>query len=349
MAPMCMYACDARDGVPTNWHVMHLGARAAGGCGLVITEATAVQARGRISLEDVGIWNDAQREAWRPVTAQIRELGAVPVIQLAHAGRKAGTRRPWEPRGPYPDSEFHDPQHGPEALAPVGPSALAFADAYRVPIELDDAGLEQIRDAFVAATLRAVEAGFLGVELHMAHGYLLQSFLSPLCNLRTDRWGGDFDGRVRFPLTVCEAVRKALPDALPLLVRISATDWAEGGWDLEQSVALTKRLRECGVDVIDVSSGGAVPHGTIGPVGSKLEPGYQVPFAARIRSDTGVCTAAVGLITEPQHAQSLVEQGSADLVLLGRELLRSPHWAQHAAAALGAAPCWPRHYDWAVG
>ena len=349
MSPMCMYACDPRDGVPTPWHMLHLGARAAGGCGLIMAEATSVDPRGRISLEDTGLWNDRQRDGWRPVTEQIRQLGGTPMIQLAHAGRKAGTRRPWEVRGPYPDDELHDPERGPTELTPVGPSAVPFTQGYRTPAALDQQGLQMVRDRFVSATRRAVQAGFEGVELHMAHGYLLQSFLSPLCNLRTDSYGGDLAARTRFPLEVVELVRAELPDNLPLLVRISATDWADGGWDVDQSVEFARELAARNVDLVDVSSGGAVAHGKITAVGKALDPGYQVPFAARIRRESGIATGAVGLITTPRHAEAIIADGDADLVFLGRQLLRSPHWAHEAAAELGHAPTWPRHYGWTLG
>lgn len=349
MSPMCMYACDERDGVPTSWHVLHLGARAAGGCGLVIAEASSVDPRGRISLEDTGLWNDEQRDAWRPVTQQIRELGGAPIIQLAHAGRKAGTRRPWEGRGPYREDEFHALELGARELWPVGASAIPFAEGYRTPSALDEEGLDGLRKSFVSATRRAVEAGFVGVELHMAHGYLLHSFNSPLCNLREDTYGGDFEGRTRFPLEIVELVRAELPDELPLLVRISATDWADGGWDLDQSVAFARELKKRGVDLVDVSSGGAVAHGKTTALAKALNPGYQVPFAARIREEAQIPTAAVGLITDARHAESIVVEAKADLVLLGRELLHSPHWAHKAAQVLGAQASWPRHYAWAVG
>jgi 2,4-dienoyl-CoA reductase-like NADH-dependent reductase (Old Yellow Enzyme family) len=349
LSPMCMYSCDALDGVPHAFHLQHLASRAAGGCGLVITEATAVDHRGRISLADAGIWNDDQAGGWQPIAAAIADLGAVPCIQLAHAGRKAGTRVPWAERGPLPDEEFSDGVHGPQELHPVGPSAIPFAEGWRTPHELAPVELINLASAWAAAASRAVNAGFQVVELHMAHGYLLHSFLSPLTNRRTDAYGGELAGRMRFPLLVAEAVREKLPDSMPLLVRISATDWAEGGWNIEESVIFASRLKRCGVDLITCSSGGAVRQGRHAPVTYSVEPGYQVPFAERIRQETGIATAAVGLITEPRHAEQIVAGGQADVVLLGRELLRNPYWPQHAAAELGADPPWPKQYAWAVG
>lgn len=345
MSPMCMYSCDARDGVPTDFHLQHLASRAAGGVGLVLTEATAVEARGRISLQDAGLWEDRQVPAWRRVVDAIHALGAPIAVQLAHAGRKAGTYRPWDGSGPVADADFHDLVHDGAALHPVGPSAIPFQDGMRVPHALDEVALESVLAAWVAAAERALAAGFDAVEIHLAHGYLLHQFLSPLVNRREDRWGGDLEGRLRFPLAVVAAVRAAWPAERPLLVRISATDWADGGWDVDGSVELARRLRAVGVDVVDVSSGGAVPQARIGPVGGALEPGYQVPFAARIRREAGIATAAVGLITEPAHAEAIVAAGDADLVLLGRALLREPYWCQHAARALGAVPKVPPQYE----
>jgi len=319
VAPMCEYS--AVDGVPDDWHLVHLASRAVGGFGLVIAEATGVVPEGRISPGCPGLWNDAQTEAWARVVRSVAAAGAVPAIQLAHAGRKASTGLPWVDPGPL------RPEDG--AWPVVGPSPVPFADGYPIPEELDHAGIGRIVDAFAAATTRAVAAGFRMVEVHAAHGYLLHSFLSPVSNRRTDAYGGDAEGRMRLLLEVAAAVRGALPDELPLAVRISATDWIEGGWDLDGSVELARRLRDLGTDLVDCSSGGTarVPI----PTG----PGYQVPFAARIRREVDVPTAAVGLITEPQQAAAIVADGEADVVLLAREALRDPYFPRTAAVALG--------------
>lgn len=315
LSPMCQYAA-AEDGLASDWHLLHYGARALGGIGLSIVEAAAVTPGGRISPADLGLWADEQVPALKRVTDFIRAQGSVAGIQLAHAGRKASG-------------------HG----AAIGPSPLAFGPGSPVPRTLDDAGLEQLIAAFVLAAKRALAAGFEVVELHMAHGYLLHSFLSPLSNRRDDAYGGSFDNRARFPLAVAAAVRAVWPDELPLLVRISATDWAEGGWDLEQSVRFAGLLGELGVDLIDVSSGGTLPDAV-----PPAAPGYQVPFARAIRERTGLPTGAVGLITEPRQAEDILASGSADAIFLGRELLRRPHWPLNAAALLDADIGWPERY-----
>jgi 2,4-dienoyl-CoA reductase-like NADH-dependent reductase (Old Yellow Enzyme family) len=348
LSPMCTYSCESRDGRPTSWHLHHLAARAAGGVGLVLTEATAVEARGRISLQDTGLWNDRQVDAWRPVTAAVAAMGAVPGVQLAHAGRKAGTRRPWDGRGPVSPDDFHDPDHDADALWPVGPSAEPFDPRMRVPHALDENELAMVREAWVEAARRAADAGFRVLEVHMAHGYLLHQFLSPLVNLRNDRAGGDLGGRMSFPLEVVRAVRAEWPDDLPLLVRISATDWVDGGWDLEQSVAFAVQLREAGVDLVDVSSGGAVPGAQPGGLRGAPEPGFQVPFARDIRTRAGIAAGAVGLITGAEQAAAIVANGDADVVLLGRALLHDPYWPHHAAERLGTVPRWPAPYAWAL-
>lgn len=330
MSPMCQYS--ARDGVPGHWHLVHLGARAVGGAALVMVEATAVLPEGRISPADTGLWSDAHVDAFRPVAAFIRAQGAVPAIQLAHAGRKAGTDLPWLGGAPVPP--------GQGGWTPVAPSPLPFADGYQVPREVTPADLDRVESAFVAAVERAAAAGFQAVELHMAHGYLLHEFLSPITNRRADEYGGAaFEDRARFPLRVAAAVRAAWPADLPLLVRLSCTDWVEGGWDLESSIALCRRLRDLGVDLADCSSGGIVSDARI-----PAAPGFQVPFAAEIRRQAGIPTAAVGLITAPAQAEQIVATGQADAVLLGRELLRDPHWPLHAARALGAEVEWPAQY-----
>jgi 2,4-dienoyl-CoA reductase-like NADH-dependent reductase (Old Yellow Enzyme family) len=329
VSPMCQYS--AREGVPTPWHLVHLGSRAVGGAGLVIAEASAVSAEGRISPDDSGLWTDEQAAAWAEVARFVAEQGAVPGIQLAHAGRKASTGAPWRGGKPVAASEG--------GWRPVAPSALAFAEGHPLPRELATDELDLVVGAFRDAARRAEQAGFQLVEIHMAHGYLLHQFLSPLTNRRTDAFGGSLENRMRLPLAVARAVREAFPVERPVFARISATDWVEGGWDLEQSVALARALGENGVDVVDCSSGGAVPHATV-PLG----PGYQVPFAAAIRERAGIPTCAVGLITEPRQAEAIVASGQADLVLLAREMLRDPYWPLHAARALGADVGWPDQY-----
>lgn len=331
VSPMCQYSCE--NGLATDWHLVHLGSRAVGGAALVIAEATAVEPQGRISPHDLGIWSDEHVEPLRRVARFIREQGAVPGIQLNHAGRKASTFRPWEGEGPVP------PEQG--GWAVVGPSAVPFAPGYPVPEPLDEGGIRRIVEAFAAAARRALAAGFQVVEVHAAHGYLLHQFLSPLSNRRADAYGGSLDNRTRFVREVVGAVREAWPAGLPLFVRISATDWVEGGWTLEDSVLLARTLRELGADLIDCSSGGVVPGASI-PIG----PGYQVPLAERVRREAGVRTGAVGLITEPAQADAVVREGKADLVLLGRQLLRDPYWPLRAAHELGhsAEAPWPVQY-----
>ena len=329
VSPMCEYS--AIDGVPQTWHLVHLGSRAVGGAGLVIAEATAVEARGRISPADTGIWNDAQSEAWTPIVSFIAEQGAVAGIQLAHAGRKASTAPPWV------DKRTVAPDQG--GWIPVDPSALAYSESYPTPVALDAQGIDDIVEAFRTATRRAVDCGFRVIEIHAAHGYLLHQFLSPLSNQRTDQWGGSFENRIRFTRSVVSAVRSAMPESLPLLVRISATDWVPGGWDIEQSIELSRQLKVDGVDLVDVSSGGLSEHQVIDAV-----PGYQVPFAARIREEAGVATSAVGLITEAEQAEIILKSGQADLVQLARELLRDPYWPRCAAKELGVTIKPPKQY-----
>lgn len=322
VSPMCEYS--AIEGVPQAWHLVHLGSRAVGGAGLVMAEATAVEARGRISPADTGIWNQTQAEAWAPIADFIAGQGAVAGIQLAHAGRKASTAAPWEKQRTV--------EPGVGGWTPVAPSAMAFSDSYPMPEALDGQAIEDIIDAFRVAACRAVECGFRVIEIHAAHGYLLHEFLSPLSNLRSDEWGGRFENRIRLTRRVASAVRSAMPDALPLLVRISATDWVDGGWDVEQSIELSRVLKDEGVDLIDVSSGGLSEHQVI-----EVAPGYQVPFAARIRREAGIATSAVGLITQAAQAEAILENRQADLVQLARELLRDPYWPRRAAKALGVA------------
>jgi len=329
VSPMCEYS--AVDGVPQPWHLVHLGSRAVGGAGLVIAEASAVEARGRISPADTGIWNEAQRDAWAGITRFIAQQGAVAGIQLAHAGRKASVDVPW--RG---GARLEIDAGG---WTPVAPSAIAYSVGDAAPEALDEAGIQAIIAAFVQGARFALDAGFELAEVHAAHGYLLHEFLSPLTNRRSDAWGGSFDNRIRLTREVVAAVRAVWPERLPLFVRLSATDWAEGGWDLEQSIALSRVLAGEGVDLIDVSSGGLVSHQAI-----TAGPGYQVPFAARIRAEAGVATGAVGLITEPAQADAIITAGQADIVLLARELLRDPYWPRRAAKELGARIDAPEQY-----
>ena len=330
MSPMCQYS--AVDGRVGDWHVVHYGARAVGGVGLVIVEAAGVEARGRISSADVGIWEDGQVEPLARVVRVVAENGAAPGIQLAHAGRKASVRPPWD-QGGVPRL----PADG--GWTPVAPSALPFAAGHATPEPLDEAGIAGVVRAFAAAARRALAAGFQVVEIHAAHGYLLHEFLSPLSNQRTDRYGGSLENRTRIVREVVEAVRREWPDRLPLLLRVSCTDWTEGGWDLPQTVELAREVRALGVDVIDCSSGGNVATARI-PAG----PGYQVPFAEVVRRDAAVATAAVGMITSPAQAETVIRSGQADLVLLARELLRDPHFPLRAARELGVDGPWPLQY-----
>jgi len=327
MPPMCQYS--AVDGLVQPWHRRHYAERAVGGAGLLIVEATGVQAVGRISPACLGLWNDAQTEAFRPLVADVHAAGAKIAVQLAHAGRKASTYVGWEGSGAVP------PEKG--GWTVVGPGTEAFDPTYPVPVALDEAGLQRVIDDFAAAARRAVAAGFDAVELHGAHGYLIHQFLSPLTNRRTDRWGGSFENRSRLAVEVTRAVRKAIPETMPLLIRLSATDWVEGGWDADQTVALVQRLRDEGVDFVDVSSGGLVPGAKI-PVG----PGYQVPFAGRIRREAGLATGTVGLITDAAQAEAILQAGDADAVLFGRLLLRDPYFPLRSAPADARKP--PKQY-----
>ncbi|MBV8547766.1 MAG: NADH:flavin oxidoreductase/NADH oxidase [Acidobacteria bacterium] len=329
VSPMCQYSSD--DGLPNDWHFVHLGSRAVGGAGLVMVEASGVSPEGRITAWDSGIWSQQHADAFRPIAAFIESNGAVAGIQLAHAGRKASTDVPWRGGRVIPE--------GPHSWQTVAPSPIPFRHGEPVPHELTAGEIDDIVEQFARSTALALDAGFHVVELHMAHGYLLHEFLSPLSNVRTDDYGGSLENRMRFPLRVTERVRQTWPDHLPLFVRISASDWAEGGWDLPQSIEFAKRLRDLGVDLIDCSSGGAVP-------GAKIEigPGYQVPFARAIRAEAGIATGAVGLITDAHQADEIIRSGSADAVLLARELLRDPYWPLHAAHILGVDVPWPDQY-----
>jgi 2,4-dienoyl-CoA reductase-like NADH-dependent reductase (Old Yellow Enzyme family) len=326
---MCEYS--SIDGFAADWHLVHLGARAQGGAGLVILEASAVTPQGRISDADLGIWKDEHIPNLQRIAAFIHSQGARAGIQLAHAGRKASMS------APFTGERLLQPSEG--GWQPVAPSAIAFSPTYAVPAALDQAGIEAVIEAFRQATLRALTAGFDLVEIHAAHGYLLHQFLSPLANQRTDDYGGSFENRTRLALQVVDTVRATWPAHLPLAVRISATDWADGGWNIDESVQLAKLFRARGVDLVDASSGGMVPNAKI-PLG----PGYQVEFAARIRREAEIPTAAVGLITDPGQANTIIANGEADIVLLARELLRDPYWPVHAAAALGEPASWPPQY-----
>jgi 2,4-dienoyl-CoA reductase-like NADH-dependent reductase (Old Yellow Enzyme family) len=330
VSPMCMYSSE--DGFANEWHLVHLGARAVGGAGMVMAEATAISPEGRISPTDMGIWTDEHVAPLERCTEFIHQHGAVAGIQLAHAGRKASTAQPWKGR------HYVGEEDG--GWRPIlAPSALPFDDDAPTPKALDQAGIEQIIDHFRDGARRALEAGFKLVEIHAAHGYLLHEFLSPLSNHRSDSYGGSLENRTRLVREVTEAVRSEWPDELPLFVRISATDWVDGGWDAEQSVELAKMLAPLGVDLVDCSSGGVVPDAKI-PVAT----GYQVDFAERIRRESDMPTAAVGLITEPKQADAIIRDGRADLVLMAREFLRDPHWPLHAARELGMDVTWPEQY-----
>jgi 2,4-dienoyl-CoA reductase-like NADH-dependent reductase (Old Yellow Enzyme family) len=334
MSPMCQYSTD--DGMATDWHLVHLGSRAVGGVGLVMVEATAVTADGRISPGDMGIWGEQHVEPLARIARFVHSQGAIAGIQLAHAGRKASCAPPW--RG---GARLKTAESG--GWPVVGPSPIPFNDGDPPPIELDLARIKGTIAAFEDATRRALTAGFKTVEVHAAHGYLLHEFLSPLSNQRTDLYGGSLQNRMWLTLQVSERVRALVPAELPVFVRISATDWVEGGWDADQSVVLAGRLKELGIDLIDVSSGALTPTARI-PVGK----GYQVPFARRIRCEAKIMTGAVGLITEAQHANEIITGGDADLVFIARELLREPYWALKAQAELGAEPSWPIPYGYAV-
>ncbi|HEU5021347.1 MAG TPA: NADH:flavin oxidoreductase/NADH oxidase [Bryobacteraceae bacterium] len=327
VSPMCQYSCA--DGFATDWHLVHLGSRAVGGAGLVIMEATAVSAEGRISPQDHGIWLDAHIPKLRQISDFIRAQGSFAGIQLAHAGRKASTWRPWDGDGAVPVE-----QGGWKEV--YAPSAIPFNAKYPQPIALDAAGIRKVVSDFTSAARRAREAGFDLIEIHSAHGYLLHEFLSPLSNHRIDEYGGSFENRIRLLLETVRAVRSEAP----LFVRISATDWAGGGWDADQSVALAKVLKSEGVDLIDTSSGGLIPNAKI-----PVAPGFQAPFAARIRKEAGIATGAVGLITEPKQADEIIRNAQADMVLLAREFLRDPYWPLHAAEALSQPISWPVQYE----
>lgn len=329
MSPMCQYS--AEDGFANDWHLVHLGSRAVGGAALIIQEATAVNAEGRITPGDLGIWSDAHIPFLQRINTFIAAQGAVPGIQLAHAGRKASHRAPWL------GGTALKPEEG--AWQTVGPSALAFSEHTPAPQALDRAGIQKVIADFRSAAMRALQAGYKMVEVHAAHGYLLHSFYSPLSNHRTDEYGGSFDNRIRLLLEVTAAVQEVWPKDLPLFVRISATDWEDGGWTGTDSVQLALRLKEMGVDLIDCSTGGNTPAAKI-PAG----PLYQVPFAEQVKRGAGIATGAVGIITKPQEAEAILQQNQADLIIIAREFLRHPYFPLHAANELGVDVPWPDQY-----
>ena len=330
VSPMCEYS--SVDGYANDWHLVHLGSRAVGGAGLVLTEATAVLPEGRISPQDLGIWKDEHVDALKRIVSFIHEQGSVAGMQLAHAGRKASTRRPWEGDGVVPETEG-----GWQNV--MAPSAIPFADNYPTPQALTVDGIQQVVRAFAAAVRRACDAGFRVIEIHAAHGYLIHEFLSPLSNHRDDTYGGSFENRTRLIREIVTTVRSSWPKGAPLFVRISATDWVEGGWDLEQSIELARSLKQLGVDLIDCSSGGTVPHAKI-----QAGPGYQTPFAHQIRHEAQILTGAVGMITSPIQAEQIIGTGQADAVVIAREFLRDPYWPLRAAKKLGQPISWPVQY-----
>jgi 2,4-dienoyl-CoA reductase-like NADH-dependent reductase (Old Yellow Enzyme family) len=330
VSPMCQYSSE--EGMPNDWHFVHLGSRAVGGAALVMAEATAVSPEGRISPGDTGIWSDAHAEAFARIVSFIKGQRAVAAIQLAHAGRKASTDVPW--RG----GKFL--REGEGGWQTIAPSPIPFRESEAAPREMTGQDIERVIVEFADAARRSFLAGFEAVEIHMAHGYLLHEFLSPLSNQRRDEYGGSLEARARFPLRVTQAVREAFPAHLPVFARISATDWVEGGWDLDQSVRFSRWLKETGVDLVDCSSGGLVPRAKI-----PAEPGYQIPFAARIRAEAGVATGAVGFITEPHQAEQIIDAGEVDAVFLARAMLRDPYWALHAAKVLKVDVAYPPQYE----
>lgn len=329
VSPMCQYS--AEKGFPSEWHLVHLGSRAAGGAGLIIQEATAISPEGRISPEDLGIWNDEQAEAYKKINDFIISMNSVPAVQLAHAGRKASAYASWKGEGSVPFSEG--------GWKTYAPSPVTFSGKYRVPEEMANDDIQKVINDFAFAARRSVTAGYKIIELHFAHGYLVNEFLSPLSNFRIDEYGGNFKNRIRLAVEITCAVRKVIPDIMPLFVRISCTEWAEGGWTIEDSVKLAVMLKSSGADLIDCSGGGNV-HYAIIPV----SPLYQVPFAEKIKNESDILTGAVGLITKPEEAEKIIAEGKADLVLLGREMLRNPYWALHAAKHFGVETDYPKQY-----
>ncbi len=330
ISPMCQYS--SIDGAPTDWHLVHLGSRAVGGAALIIQEATGVSTEGRISPSDAGIWNDEQVKGYKRITKFIKENGSIAGIQLAHAGRKASTYEPWNGNGGVPKDKG--------GWTPVAPSPIAFNEKYIKPDELSEKEIENIIVQFVQAAKRSLEAGYEVAEVHAAHGYLLHEFLSPLSNKRTDKYGGSLENRMRLVLEISAQVRKIWPQELPVFVRISASDWVDGGWDVKQSTELCKKLKDIGIDLIDVSSGGLTPDAKI-----VTGPGYQVPFAAEIKKNSGILVGSVGEITEAKQAEEIISSGKADTILIARESLRSPYWPLHAAHELGVDLEWLKQYE----
>jgi 2,4-dienoyl-CoA reductase-like NADH-dependent reductase (Old Yellow Enzyme family) len=329
VSPMCEYS--SKDGFANDWHLVHLGSRAVGGAGLIFTEATAVSPEGRISPEDLGIWSDAHIEFLARIVRFLKNQGTVPGIQLAHAGRKGSTYRPWAGNGAIPLKDG--------GWVPVAPSAIAYSENYPMPRALSKEEISGVVDAFAAAARRALEAGFRVLEIHAAHGYLIHEFLSPLSNRRNDEYGGSFENRTRLARQTVSAIRKIMPDRMPLFIRISATDWREGGWDVEQSVELAKQLAPLGVDVVDCSSAGLAQDQKV-----VAGPGFQVPFSDRIRREAAVMTATVGLIETKEQVEEILASGKADLVFMAREFLRDPYWPLRTARELKQTMSWPAQY-----
>jgi 2,4-dienoyl-CoA reductase-like NADH-dependent reductase (Old Yellow Enzyme family) len=329
VSPMCQYSSS--NGLPTDWHLVHLGSRAVGGAALVIMEATAVSPEGRISPDDAGIWSDEHLEAYKKITAFVKSQNCVPGIQLAHAGRKASTFSPWKGAGAVSKKEG--------GWDTIGPSPVPFADNYTTPKEMSGSDIQNVIQQFVLAAERSIKAGFQIIELHMAHGYLVHEFLSPLSNFRKDEFGGTLENRCRLALEIARNVRNIIPVSMPLFVRISSTDWVENGWDINQSIRLAGWLKELGVDLIDCSSGGNIHNAKI-PLG----PGYQIPFSEAIKKQTGILTAGVGIIISPEQAEHIIRTGQSDLVILAREMLRNPYWPLYAAEKLRTDVEWPAQY-----
>ena len=329
VSPMCQYSSE--DGLPTDWHFVHLGSRAVGGAALIIMEATAVSPEGRISPDDAGIWSDKHAEAYKKITAFIKSQNSIPAIQLAHAGRKASTYAPWKGRGAVDEKEG--------GWQTIAPSPIPFSDNYPIPKEMSKQDIQDVLGQFKLATERSIEAGFQIIELHFAHGYLVHEFLSPLSNFRNDEYGGSLENRCRLAIEIARNVRNTIPEEMPLFVRISSTDWVEDGWDISQSVKLAEWLKDTGIDLIDCSSGGNVAKADI-----PLEPGYQVPFSDEIRKKVEILTAGVGLITSPEQAENIIRTGQADLIVLAREMLRNPYWPLYAAEKLKTDIQWPDQY-----
>lgn len=329
VSPMCQYSSN--NGTPTEWHLVHLGSRAVGGAALVIQEATAVSPEGRISPDDAGMWNDIQAKAYEKITSFISSQNSLPGVQLAHAGRKGSTYTPWKGRG-----EVRKEDGGWQTFSP---SPINFADNYPTPKEMDKGDIKKVTDDFCKAAERSINAGFRVIELHMAHGYLVHEFLSPLSNKREDEYGGSLENRCRFAIEIAEKVREAIPDDFPLFARISSSDWIEGGWDIEDSVYLSRKLKEAGVDLMDCSSGGNVKAAI--PTG----PGYQIPFSEKIKKEAGILTGGIGFITSPEQADHIIRTGQADIVLLAREILRNPYWPMNAARVLKVDIDWPKQYE----